>query len=106
MHADRELVRLGCCIANLKTLCFGSATGVFSAGDGRAVTQIQTFCRGDGLRIRSILLLSIKPIAMLRTYEGILKGDRIRWAEDDLPVADQPLCVHITVLDDKVETEK
>lgn len=43
---------------------------------------------------------------MLRTYEGILQGDRIRWAGDDVPATDQPLRVHVTVLEDNTEKEK
>jgi hypothetical protein len=43
---------------------------------------------------------------MLRTYEGILQDDRIRWAGDDVPATDRPLRVHVTVIEDKVEKEK
>lgn len=46
------------------------------------------------------------PIAMLRTYEGILQGDRIRWSGDDVPATDRPLRVHVTVIEDKAEKEK
>lgn len=42
---------------------------------------------------------------MLRTYEGILEGDRVRWAGEDVPATDRPLRVHITVLDEKTEKE-
>jgi len=42
---------------------------------------------------------------MLRTYEGILEGDRIRWAGDDVPATDRPLRVHVTVLEDNAEED-
>jgi hypothetical protein len=42
---------------------------------------------------------------MLRTYEGILEGDRIRWAGEDVPATDRPLRVHITVLEEGAERE-
>lgn len=41
---------------------------------------------------------------MLRTYEGILEGDRVRWVGEEVPATDRPLRVHITVLEE--ETEK
>jgi hypothetical protein len=43
---------------------------------------------------------------MLRTYEGILEGDRIRWAGDDGPATERPLRVHVTVIEDKAEKEQ
>ena len=43
---------------------------------------------------------------MLRTYEGILEGDRVRWAGEDVPATDRPLRVHITVLEEESEEEK
>ena len=43
---------------------------------------------------------------MLRTYEGILEGDRIRWVEDDVPATDRPLRVHITVLEETTDREQ
>ena len=43
---------------------------------------------------------------MLRTYEGILEGDRVRWAGEDVPATDRPLRVHITVLEEETEKEK
>ncbi len=43
---------------------------------------------------------------MLRTYEGILEGDRVWWAGDDVPATDRPLRVHITVLDEESKKEK
>ena len=43
---------------------------------------------------------------MLRTYEGILEGDRIRWAGEDVPATDRPLRVHITVLEEETAKEK
>jgi hypothetical protein len=43
---------------------------------------------------------------MLRTYECILQGDRIRWAGDDGPATDRPLRVHVTVIEDKVEKKQ
>ncbi|WP_263792697.1 hypothetical protein [Salinibacter sp.] len=38
---------------------------------------------------------------MLRTYEGILEGDRVRWAGEDVPATDRPLRVHVTVLEEE-----
>jgi hypothetical protein len=43
---------------------------------------------------------------MLRTYEGILEGDRVRWAGKDVPATDRPLRVHVTVLEEETEREK
>ncbi len=43
---------------------------------------------------------------MLRTYEGILEGDRVRWAGENGPATDRPLRVHITVLEEEPEREK
>ena len=43
---------------------------------------------------------------MLRTYEGILKGSHIRWAGGDGPATDQPLRVHITLLEEDTERER
>ena len=43
---------------------------------------------------------------MLRTYEGILKGDHIRWAGEDVPATDRPLRVHITVLEKETAKER
>lgn len=41
---------------------------------------------------------------MLRTYEGVLKGDRIDWSQD-APPSDRPLHVHVTVLADETDVE-
>ena len=43
---------------------------------------------------------------MSRTYEGILEGDRIRWAGEESPATDRPLRVHITVLEEKTDTKE
>lgn len=43
---------------------------------------------------------------MLRTYEGILEGDRVRWAGEEGPATDRPLRVHVTVLERETEKEK
>jgi len=43
---------------------------------------------------------------MLRTYEGVLEGDRVRWAGDDIPATDRPLRVHVTVLDEENERKE
>lgn len=43
---------------------------------------------------------------MLRTYEGILEGDRVRWAGDDVPATNRPLRVHVTVLEEETERAK
>lgn len=43
---------------------------------------------------------------MLRTYEGVLEGDRVRWAGDDMPATDRPLRVHVTVLDEESEPKE
>ncbi|MFO8099743.1 MAG: hypothetical protein R6T83_09015 [Salinibacter sp.] len=43
---------------------------------------------------------------MLRTYEGILEGDCVRWAGEDVPATDRPLRVHITVLEEETVKEK
>ena len=43
---------------------------------------------------------------MLRTYEGILQGDRIRWAGEDVPATNRPLRVHVTVLEEETDREK
>ncbi len=40
---------------------------------------------------------------MLRTYEGILKGDHVEWA-GEAPLRDRALRVHITVLDEDADT--
>ena len=37
---------------------------------------------------------------MLRTYEGTLKGNRIDWS-GEAPTPEQPLRVHITILDEE-----
>ena len=37
---------------------------------------------------------------MLRTYEGTLKGNRIDWS-GEAPAPEQPLRVHITILDEE-----
>lgn len=42
---------------------------------------------------------------MLRTYEGILQGDRVRWAGEEMPATDRPLRVHVTVLEEETEKE-
>jgi hypothetical protein len=44
--------------------------------------------------------------AMLRTYEGVLEGDRVRWTGEDAPATDRPLRVHITVLEVEAEEEE
>ena len=43
---------------------------------------------------------------MLRTYEGILEGDRVRWTQGETPATDRPLRVHVTVLEEETEKEK
>jgi hypothetical protein len=43
---------------------------------------------------------------MPRTYEGVLEGDRVRWAGDDMPATDRPLRVHVTVLDEESERKE
>jgi len=43
---------------------------------------------------------------MLRTYEGILEGDRVRWMRGEPPVTDRPLRVHITVLEEETKKER
>ncbi len=43
---------------------------------------------------------------MLRTYEGILQGDRVRWAGEEAPVTDRPLRVHVTVLDEEPDPKE
>jgi len=43
---------------------------------------------------------------MLRTYEGILEGDRVRWAREYVPATDRPLRVHITVLEEETAEEE
>ena len=43
---------------------------------------------------------------MLRTYEGILKGNRVQWAGEEPPDSDRPLRVHITVLEKETPQEK
>ena len=40
---------------------------------------------------------------MLRTYEGVLEDDRVRWAGNDMPATDRPLGVHVTVLEEENE---
>lgn len=42
---------------------------------------------------------------MLRTYEGILEGNRVRWAGEKVPDTDRPLRVHVTVLEEETEKE-
>lgn len=37
---------------------------------------------------------------MLRTYEGVLKGNRIDWRQD-APPSDRPLHVQVTVLEEE-----
>lgn len=37
---------------------------------------------------------------MLRTYEGVLEDDRVRWTGDDEPAPDRPLRVQVTVLEE------
>ena len=37
---------------------------------------------------------------MLRTYEAVLEGDRVRWTGEK-PPADRPVRVHVTVLDEQ-----
>lgn len=43
---------------------------------------------------------------MLRTYEGILEGDRVRWTEEEVPATNRPLRLHITVLEEETEKER
>ena len=43
---------------------------------------------------------------MLRTYEGILQGDRVRWAGEEAPDTDRPLRVHVTVLEEEPDPEE
>lgn len=42
---------------------------------------------------------------MLRTYEGILKDDRVEWT-GEAPLRDRALRVHITVLDEEADNEE
>lgn len=42
---------------------------------------------------------------MLRTYEGVLKGDRIDWRRD-APPADRTLHVHVTILGEEDGDER
>lgn len=42
---------------------------------------------------------------MLRTYEGVLKGDRVEWT-GEAPLRDRALRVHITVLDEDADREE
>jgi len=42
---------------------------------------------------------------MLRTYKGILKGDRVEWA-GEAPLRDRALRVHITVLEEDADKEE
>ena len=43
---------------------------------------------------------------MLRTYEGILEGNRVRWERGEAPDTDRPLRVHVTVLEDESEKKE
>ena len=43
---------------------------------------------------------------MLRTYEGILEGDRVRWERGEAPDTDRRLRVHVTVLEDESERKE
>ena len=43
---------------------------------------------------------------MLRTYEGILQGDRVRWTGEGAPDTDRPLRVHVTVLEEEPDPEE
>ena len=42
---------------------------------------------------------------MLQTYEGILEGDRLRWA-GEAPATDRPLRVRVTVLEEAPPQEE
>lgn len=43
---------------------------------------------------------------MLQTYEGVLKGDRLRWAGEEAPSTDRPLRVRVTILEEEVSQEE
>ena len=43
---------------------------------------------------------------MLRTYEGILQGDRVRWSGEEAPATDRPLRVHVTVVEEETDAEE
>lgn len=43
---------------------------------------------------------------MLQTYEGVLEGDRLRWAGEKPPDTDRPLRVHVTILEEKATREE
>jgi hypothetical protein len=43
---------------------------------------------------------------MLQTYEGILRGDHLRWAEEEPPDADSPLRVHVTILEEEATRDE
>lgn len=43
---------------------------------------------------------------MLRTYEGILEGDRLQWTSEEVPPTDHPLRVHVTVLEEEAAREE
>lgn len=42
---------------------------------------------------------------MLQTYEGVLEGDRIRWAAEEAPDTDRPLRVYVTVIEENTDRE-
>lgn len=43
---------------------------------------------------------------MFQTYEGILEGDRLRWAGEEPPDTDRPLRVHVTILEEEATKEE
>jgi hypothetical protein len=43
---------------------------------------------------------------MLQTYEGILEGNRLKWAGGEAPDTDRPLRVHVTVLEEETPREE
>jgi hypothetical protein len=42
---------------------------------------------------------------MLQTYEGVLKGNQIQWAGQEVPDADRPLRVYVTIIEENVDPE-
>lgn len=43
---------------------------------------------------------------MLQTYEGVLEGDRLRWAGEKAPSTDRPLRVRVTILEEEPPQEE
>lgn len=43
---------------------------------------------------------------MLQTYEGVLEGDRLRWAGGEGPDTDRPLRVHVTILEEEAPRDE